>query len=435
LNLNFYLKKSITFLSSSLIRETAIYTFATILNSAIPFFLIPILTRFLTPEDYGLISIYGVLVAFVTPFIGYSIHSSITRMYFSSSPEELAEYIGNCFFILGASTLLTCLIFFLIEKKIEEITQIPMVWIWSTIILAITQFITLIPLTLWQVRKKAFFFGVFQIFSTLINFGITLFLVIILKRNWVGRIEAQIITGIIFSVITLFFLFKNGNVKFIFRKTFFVDGLKFGVPLIPHVIGGIFLTIVNRFFLAKYVGLKETGLFFLAFQLTSIINIFTNALNTAYVPWLFEKLEKNNELEKQKIVILTYKYFLLLIVASIIFSLFLPLVLHSFVGKRFYGSEKYFYWLILSCVFNGMYLMVTNYIVFVKKTYILAWITFFSSLITITLNYFLILSIGALGCAIASAIGFGLLFLLTWVLSANVYEMPWFNLTKNRLLC
>jgi O-antigen/teichoic acid export membrane protein len=72
--------------------------------------------------------------------------------------------------------------------------------------------------------------------------------------------------------------------------------------------------------------------------------------------------------------------------------------------------------------------MVTNYLVFAKKTNLLAISTFSAAAITILLNYVLILRFSAIGAAMASAAGFGLLFIFTWYFSAKSYKMPWFNL-------
>ena len=289
------------------------------------------------------------------------------------------------------------------------------------------QFIAQIILTIWQAKNKAINFGIFQITSTILNFTLTIIFILFFNKNWTVRIESQLITSVLFALIAIFILFKNRLLKFQFNLDYFISGLKFGVPLIPHVIGGIFLSIVNRFFIVKYVGLNEAGLFFLAFQLTSIINIFTNALNTAYVPWLFSKLENINDNQKRKIVVLTYKYFIFLTITSVVFTFLLPTLLHLLVGKDYYSSQKYFNWLVIGCVANGMYLMVTNYIVYAKKTHYLAFSTFTSSLICIGLNYLFIIKYGALGAAIASALGFIILFLSTWILSTIAFKMPWFN--------
>lgn len=52
---------------SSLFRSAGIYTITQMINSAIPFLLMPVLTRYLTPTDYGIVAMFGVLLSFVAP--------------------------------------------------------------------------------------------------------------------------------------------------------------------------------------------------------------------------------------------------------------------------------------------------------------------------------------------------------------------------------
>lgn len=86
--------------NSKLIRSASIYTLTNVINKAIPFLLLPILTRYLTPEDYGIVSMFGVLVSLVTPFTGLSIHGAIARMYYEIDSVDIKAYITNCLLIL-----------------------------------------------------------------------------------------------------------------------------------------------------------------------------------------------------------------------------------------------------------------------------------------------------------------------------------------------
>ena len=166
-------------INSTLLKNTAIYTLTTIINSAIPFLLIPILTRYLNPSDYGIISVYTVIVAIVSPFIGYNVYSNFTKIYYSDERSNLGIYIGNAFFILLGSTIIACIIIYFFIDWIVIQTHIPSIWIWSTLIIAFTQFIIQVPLTIWQAKNNSFIFGLFQITSTLLNFAITLILVVL----------------------------------------------------------------------------------------------------------------------------------------------------------------------------------------------------------------------------------------------------------------
>ena len=77
--------------------------------------------------------------------------------------------------------------------------------------------------------------------------------------------------------------------------------------------------------------------------------------------------------------------------------------------------------------------MVTNYILYSEKTFVLAAITIVIGLVNIPLNYYLIGHYGELGAAMSFAIIFFFYFTLTWFISSKVFAMPWayFTITNN----
>ena len=79
----------------------------------------------------------------------------------------------------------------------------------------------------------------------------------------------------------------------------------------------------------------------------------------------------------------------------------------------------------LGQVFNGMYLMVTNYIFFSKRTGLLSIATMFSGVVNLVLLLILIRQFGLEGAAYAFCISMGLRFLLTWFVAQKRHPMPW----------
>jgi O-antigen/teichoic acid export membrane protein len=104
-----------------------------------------------------------------------------------------------------------------------------------------------------------------------------------------------------------------------------------------------------------------------------------------------------------------------------------------FLGSKFIGASSYVIWIALGFAFNGMYMMVVNYIFYVKKTYILAWVTFSIALISILVNYLLIKNIGPIGAAYTFAGMNFVTFLSVWFLSNRVCPMPWNLSTIKRI--
>ena len=177
------------------------------------------------------------------------------------------------------------------------------------------------------------------------------------------------------------------------------------------------------------VSVASTGLYSVGFQIGMIIGILEDAFNKAYVPWLFERLKRDRYNDKIMIVKLTYAYFAVIICLALALGVIGPWFLSFFVGPQFGGSGQFVLWIALGFAFNGMYKMVVNYIFYVRKTSMLAWVTFSTAIVSIVINYFAIKYLGAIGAAYTYALISFITFLLVWVLSNRVYHMPW-NLWK-----
>src|SRR5690606_41322800 len=79
-----------------------------------------------------------------------------------------------------------------------------------------------------------------------------------------------------------------------------------------------------------------------------------------------------------------------------------------------------------------MYLMVTNYIFYSRRTGLLSAATITSGLINLLLLVLLIKLLGLSGAAISFTIAMGVRFLLTWWVAQKRHPMPWFDfLDKN----
>lgn len=414
-------------LSSKLATQSITYTFFNVLSRSVPFLLIPFLTTHLSTEDYGLITMFLVVVGAVSSIVGVNTVSAIDRSYFNEKITKFNEYIGNCFLILGVSTVTALLIFFLFEFWLIEYTKIPVAYLYLAILVAVFQFVVKTLLSVWRVTYKAVNYGVYQVLLSITDLSLTVGLIYFYNQAWEGRILGRLIAYLLFGLIAFFILLKKYDVSFKINKDYIRNALSFGAPLIPHVLGGMALTMTDRIFISNMVGLDATGIYALAYQIGTVLLILITSFNTAYVPWLYASLSKNEEGVKNKIVKFTYSYFGLLVLVTLFLILAANFFLEYLVGEEFLGSQKYLVWAFMGFAFNGMYLMVTNFIFYSQKTHYLAIITFSSIFINLPLNYFLILRNGALGAAQATTILNFLLFCTTWYLSGKVYKMPWFS--------
>lgn len=418
-----------TFIANKVVKHSSIYILSSAINSSIPFLLLPIMTACLSPADYGIIAMFQVIIGFLVPLIGINIDGAISIEYYLKTHANLGNYIGNCLILSLTSFLLFLILGLCFGKIFSVFFEIPSFWINVAIIQTFLTIIYTVLLTLWQVSQNPIKYGIFTLGISILNSGLSIWLVYHLNMNYTGRLGANFGAVVLFSAIAFIFLIKNFNLTFTLNHKLSMDILKYGIPLIPHAIGGWALSLIDRLFLGKIVGLDEVGKYSVAFQIASILGFITLGINQSFAPWLYGKLSSNKDYPKKQIVKFTYLCILGLIFLTIFGILLLPLIKTIFINKRFTGIDTYFNILILGFLVQGIYYLFVCYIFYVKKTKILAKISLIVILTKIPLTYFLVKNFDGVGAAWAYTLTYTLFAGLV-IFSANkVYPMPW-NLLK-----
>lgn len=419
-------------MKNSLFKNSFIFVFGEVLNKSIPFFMLPVLTRYLTPSDYGIIAMFTVFVSILAVFIGLNVVGSINVNFFIFSKDKLREYISNIMIILVSSTVFIYTLIVLFSDFISNLVNLSFSWIFVALILALAQFLTVINMLLWTAEQKPKEYIIYQLSQTIIVTILTLIFVVGLSLGWEGHLIAMSIGTGMFALISFSFIIRRGYFKFKYNKKHIKEALHFGIPLIPHSLSGWIMSGADRMILMSILGSTATGIYAISYQLGMIINVLVTAFHKAWNPYLFRILSSNPTHQiKQKLVKFTYLYFILIILFTIIFSYIMTLIIPYFLGDKFYNANDYLIYFALAFSFNGMYFMVVDYIFYTKRTYILAYITFFTSLLHIGILYFMVHYYGILGVAQTTLISYFITFLLTWWFSIKTYSMPWNIWRKN----
>ena len=415
--------------NSSLFSSSAVYLLSNILAAAIPFMLLPVLTRYLSPAEYGEVAMFLTLISGLAAFTGMSVHGAAGRKFYDDDLAEhgLKDFIGSCLQILLASSLAVLAITWLFQDQLSEWLGLQPRWILWAVIASAASFAFQLRMGQWQVRKQASKYGITQVAQALLNILLSILLVVVFLQGSDGRISAYIISSIIFAFIAVFLLHRDNLLAFGWHPNHIKEALSFGAPLIPHIAGMFLLGAVDRLVINEQLGLAQVGIYMVAVQLASVMGIIFDAINNAYVPWLFERLVRDQADEKKQIVRLTYAYFSIsLLIAGLAF-LVGPYVVTLIAGERYAQAGTVIGWLALGQAFSGMYLMVTNYIFYSKRTGLLSLVTISSGLLNVIFLVVLIRLLGLTGAAMAFAISMALRFLLTWWVAHKRHPMPWFH--------
>jgi O-antigen/teichoic acid export membrane protein len=414
----------------SFVSGAGVYLFSNILNGIIPFLLLPVLTRYLNPTQYGEVAMFQTLLGALSAFVGVTFVGAANRKYYDDgiTKDELAQFIGACIQLILLFSLTVFLLLMPFQEQISDWVGVQSEYVLWAVPVSTCAIIVAIRLGQWQVQKQSVKYGILQISQSMMNMLLSLMLVILFLRGAEGRIDAQIITNIVFMGIAFVLLKKDSLLEmFSIRKNHLLEVLRFGVPLIPHTAGAFLLVSVDRFVINKELGLDSAGIYMVAVQITSAIGIVFDAINKAYVPWLFEKLKNDNIEEKKQIVKFTYIWFFLIFLGAAIAFIIGPILVTLVAGEEYARAGEVFGWLALGQGFQGMYLMVTNYIFYSKKTGLLSVASIGSGVLNLGLLIIFVRFFGLEGAAIAFATSMCIRFLLTWWIANKRHPMPWFN--------
>src|SRR5690606_11298828 len=113
----------------SLFSGSAIYLISNICNAAIPFALLPILTRYLTQEEYGQVAMFQTLLGALSAFVGVNVAGAAVRKYYDNpsinSNSELKEYISSCLIILFVSALICLALMSSVNAQLSRWLGLP----------------------------------------------------------------------------------------------------------------------------------------------------------------------------------------------------------------------------------------------------------------------------------------------------------------------
>ncbi|MGG5905523.1 lipopolysaccharide biosynthesis protein, partial [Sphingobacterium daejeonense] len=139
---------------SKLIKTSLIYIGTDAINKGIPFLILPIITRYLTPAEFGIVSNFIILFTILTAFVGINIDGAISSNYFQMPKHKLRIFIGNALLVSSISFIIWIIIVLIFNKQIYNFSKIPLKYILFATMTSFFQIISMVNLALWRLEEK-----------------------------------------------------------------------------------------------------------------------------------------------------------------------------------------------------------------------------------------------------------------------------------------
>ena len=404
----------------ALLSRGAVYLFFAFFNRSLPFLLLPVYSRCLTPEDYGVYALFLTAVTIANPFLTFCWHNALAYIYFNES-FDIRRYVST--FLLVSLGLLA-----LQEGTLYLLTFVPLgSWTVPTfLLLAPINTLGLILISvvsvMWQVQERPLAFGLFQLFCAAAKATMNLSSVFLLRLGWRGLLASETLFYLIGIVAALVLLRRAGWLGWAFDRRHFKVGLKLGLGFFPGVLANILNDSIGRILLADRFSVDAVGVYSMGQKLGTVARLYTASLHNVYQPWFFKKINQGGKDLGRKI-------FLSLVLASssiLLFSgtagLAMQLISGFVLGPAFRDAMPHFWLSLLSFSIVGIYYRLAYVIYSTGRTWILSCLTGMAALANISLTWIFLDVFGVIGAGYASATSWFLILLVSIPVALRVWR-------------
>ena len=416
------------------LRNILIYFFSSGLSRSVPFLLLPLLTRVLSPTDFGILGLTTVFAGLALRFITFNAPGYIFAHYFKYSKEEMNHRLSVVLNLSVYMAIILTLVVSLIYLFKDAGYYLPLWTLLLIITIAYTQDMLNIAQTINQIETRIARYVTYEILTALLIGGLVVLLVIVLGMKWEGRFLAGFGGYGLIGGAALIYLIRSRAITVTYDSATLKDYLRFSLPAVPHTMGLWALNSIARLFLVKYVSLEEAGYFQVAFQLLMVLALFYDALFKVWNPYFYRHAALADEDEQVKIKVVQYSYAVMafVVVLALCYLAVAQIIIRIFVYEKYARSGEYLFWLILGLGAFGFTRVFAGYLYHTRKTVLLGMIALVSAVINVALAFILFNSNGPIGVAQATSLSFLILTIMTIYFAVRVYPMPWLHpLRKN----
>ncbi len=394
-------------------KNILIFTIGTVFNKGINFFILPILTYYLSKDDYGMIGVINSILTISIIYIGFYPNNFIMVKFFKYGKEEISRYIFNIFILIFLSFFIVLFLLIIFSNYLIPHYENSKIIVIFITFLALFQVLWRMWSVLIEIKRDALRYVIAQFIQTSLTIGLTLFLIIKLSYGWEGKFFAEFSLYFISSIYVIYYLYKYNYIKVNFDLKKIKEIFLFLFPLTFYVVGLFAMGTIDKIFVANMLDLKSAGIYSIAITLSIILNILFESILKAWLPTMFELLNEKEKDAYKKVIKGNYLYSIFVVVSVILYIFISPFIFDIMIDDKFSLALHFLPILIIAYGFEGLRKPITELLNHIDKVNIVAYITIFSSFLNIILNIFLIKEYGIKGAAYATLISFALLYLLT----------------------
>jgi O-antigen/teichoic acid export membrane protein len=407
-------------------KSVPIYACAFAVAGATPFLLLPLLTRQLSPAQFGEVTSFLILTAMLANAAGLSAHGFVSVRYFKVPTAEFRGLMTSALAAVVAAHGLAAALVLALYLPLGRALDLPFGTLLLAVAAALFLSMNMVFLALFQASGRPLHYLGARLIQGLIELLLCIALLYLLAPDAGSRMHSYAVAIAASAVFGLHCSLRAKHLGGVGVDTRQLRALAaFGLPMLPHILAGTAIAYQDRVVVSSLLGAENLGFYMAAMQIGMVMIALVEPLNKALAPWLFEQLSRNDSAVRAMIVRNTYRLFAALACVGVVVAMGARLFFDQLVGPGYAAAMPLIPWMVAGFVLQGMYYAVVNYLFYAERTGRLSLVSATTAVAGCAVSYLFTFRWGLEGAAMSFALNNGLLFVGVWWAASRVVAMPW----------
>ncbi len=284
--------------SGGFLRQSGIYGLGQVVEGLSAVLLLPVFVVYLTPDDFALVSLSEMVGSIVASCWGIRLGSAVTRFYYEYKHDQQQKFVASVWwaFVMNACVGLVVLLFvgpLVLPHIVRQVPYSPYLELIMWTVFA--RMFAEVPLALMRIREEAHLVVAAALGSLLLFVTAKLYFVVVAGEGGLGVLKAGL-WGAGCSAVGYCVYMISRYPRFI-HWPYVKEAAQYSWPMTPEAMLSGVTTVMDRFFLDKWVPLTTIGYYSVASQFGAIAYQSVVTLKMAFVPavlriWVQEQSER-----------------------------------------------------------------------------------------------------------------------------------------------
>lgn len=378
------------------------YIFSSFFAKGLGILLLPVYTRYLSPADFGILSVLNSIGQFLPILISLQIDAAFARFFHEDKIDHL----------LLRRLFSTTYWFVVVYGSVVVIVSLVSVPVWTGYMTPVPfsyLLLTVIPVLLIQVgqlgtvylrqsldsRRTTFL----EVGGALLSMVITLPLLIMMDMGVLAKLVGSMAAAVFVFTYYSWYFVRSNLLKFEWDCQVLRRSLLYSLPFLPSVAAGWVAGMSDRLILAKYASVESVGIYSLAATLATLLYVIQDAVTQVTGPISMSGLVHDRQATLRKMANLSLLMWALMLFADLGVALFSQEIVAVFATKDYANAASLIGICGFAYVISAQYRIFGDILNLHKKTWLVSIAGILMAGVSAGLNFWLVPDFGNLAAA------------------------------------